>query len=95
MGYLDAQCVPVVRVLEVTRVYPPVKDDPVLIGNREKFLQVARLAHEPIGVIAHDVLDLTAPARGYQFIPSWPFPVPSPCRRAVIDIDVPALDDKP
>ncbi len=58
MGYLDAQRVSVVRVLEIAGVDPPVKHDPVIVGYRQQFFEIERLTHKTIGVITHDVLNL-------------------------------------
>src|SRR5579863_3891237 len=91
MSYFYPQRVSVIVVLKIAAVHAAIKHNLVLVSYPEQLFQVERLTHKPVRMVTHDVLDIAALCGLDQGIPPWSFPVPLPCRRAVINKNIARL----
>lgn len=66
--------------------------DVMLIRQRQEFLQIVGLAHQPIRVIHNHMPHPTRPDRGQQPIPARTVPPPLPRRTIVIHKHTPRRD---
>jgi hypothetical protein len=95
MRHLNPQKKPIIRIRQIPTIRLPMQRNVMLIRQRQQFLQIPGLAHQPIRVIHNHMPHPTRPNHGQQRIPPRTPPSPLPRRTVVIHKHTPRRNDQP
>ncbi len=84
MRHLDPQKKPIIRIRQITTIRLPMQRNIMLLRQRQEFLQIPRLTHQPIRVIHNHMPHPTHPDRLEQCVPPGTLPGPLPGRPVVV-----------